>query len=184
MTAWYKSQFLFSSFGPLYFFLAIGLTVQHKWQSAWQWDLASYAMAISWGCLILSFITFLHLRSTLKVGSVIHCKISSPERLDESVLSYMLSYLPPLMIDDFGNLAKVVPAAGFYFVLIYLMAVTNTIFVNPYFLAFGIRISRISLPDGKRVVLISDRSQLKDGELLPIYAIHPQSLYYSPKDDK
>ncbi|UKE57709.1 hypothetical protein [Xanthomonas translucens] len=184
MTAWFKSKFLFSSFGPLYFFLAIGLTVQHNWQSKWNWGFTNSAMVAGWGCLVLSFLIFLQLRTSFEVGSIIRSAISAPERLDESVLSYMLSYLPPLMIDDFGNNAKVIPAAGFYSVLITLMAATNTIYINPYFLIFRIRIFRISLPDGKRVVLISKRNTLKDGESIPLYAINPESLYYSPKDER
>ncbi|MDI9069952.1 hypothetical protein [Xanthomonas oryzae] len=88
------------------------------------------------------------------------------------------------MIDDFGNNAKVIPVAGFYIVLITLMAATNTIYINPYFLIFRIRIFRILLPDGKRVVLISKRNTLKDGESIPLYAINPESLYYSPKDER
>lgn len=141
-------------------------------------------MVLGWGCLALSFIVFLHLRTDFAVGSIIRSVISSPERLDESVLSYMLSYIPPLMIDDFGNDAKVIPAVGFYSVLITLMAATNTIYVNPYFLLFRIRIFRVSLPDGKRVVLISKRTIIKDGESIPLYAINPESLYYSPKDER
>jgi hypothetical protein len=184
MTAWFKSKFLFSSFGPLYFFLALGLTVQHDWQAKWNWSFTNLAMITGWGCLALSFLAFLHLRTDFAVGSIIRSAISSPERLDESVLSYMLSYLPPLMIDDFGNNAKVIPALGFYSVLITLMAATNTIYVNPYFLLFKIRIFRVSLADGKRVVLISKRTNIKEGELIPLYAINPDSLYYSPKDER
>jgi hypothetical protein len=183
MTAWFKALFLFSSFGPLYFFLALGLAVQHRWQDRWNWDVGSRTMVVAATMLVFSYAVFLYLETRFAVGSVIRQRISAPERLDESVLSYMLSYLPPLMIDDFANAAKVVPAIGFYAVLITLMAVTNTIYVNPYFLVAGIRIWRVTLQDGKRVVLISKRGVLTNDALLPLYSVSPGSLYYVPKDD-
>jgi len=181
MTRLFKAIFLFSSFAPLYFLLAIGLAVQ-------RWDRSEYGLAGTFGVwiatllLILSYFAFIYLRRGLAITQPMREEVSSPQAADESVLSYMLSYIPPLLIDDFSNPEKSVPAICFYIVLIIMMGATQTIYVNPYFLLSGCRIFKAKI-SGKPVTIITTRDFLPESELITLHEIGLSSLYYAPKDE-
>lgn len=179
MTAWYRARFLFCSFGPLYLLLFVGLVVQHKWAGASLWSKYTLLMALAGGSFIISLFVFQSLRNSFLSASPSRCKVVPIESLDESVLGYMLSYIPPLMIDDLNLLAKVAPAIVFYVVLILILLRTDTMYVNPYFLLFKYRIYRVQLPSKRAVVIITKKAEILQDETISLYEIQPAKLYFA-----
>lgn len=179
MTAWYRARFLFCSFGPLYLLLCVGLSVQHTWTKANLRDYDTFVMAISACAFVISILVFQSLRKNFSAASPSRYAVSPLESLDESVLGYMLSYIPPLMIDDLSSSAKVVPAIVFYIVFILILIRTDTIYINPYFLLFKYRVFRVELPSHRPVVIITKRSEIIPGETLSLHEIQPSKLYFA-----
>lgn len=169
MTSWFRALFLFSSFGPLYAVLALGLYVQNHCVGA------SVAVA----AFVLSFLVFLKLRSGFKKNSVFHAKVQTESMLDENILTYMITYIPPFLIDDFSKPEKFIPALGFYVVMVALMLRTETIYVNPYFLWFGYRIYRVTLESGRPAIIVTRRDEVVSGDLLNLYEVHASRLYFA-----
>lgn len=170
MTAWYRCLFLFSSFGPLYLVVSVSLFIQTGFSTA-----ASFAAA----AFVLSIVVFLKLKQGFDSSSPSQQRVDSVQNLDESIISYMLSYMPPLMIDDYSSLSKVAPALIFYVVLILIIFRTDSIYVNPFFLLFKYRIYKATLPSGRSVILISKKNQILRQELLALYEIQPARLFYA-----
>jgi hypothetical protein len=136
-------------------------------------------MAIAAGAFVLSLLVFRGLRNNFSAASPSRYAVSPLECLDENVLGYMLSYIPPLMIDDLGSIAKVAPAIVFYVVLILIMIRTDTMYVNPYFLLFKYRIFRVELPSLRSVVVITNKTDILPGETLSLHEIQPSKLYFA-----
>ncbi len=86
------------------------------------------------------------------------------------------------MIDDYLDLNKVIPVSIFYIIIFIIMFRTDTMYVNPYFLIFRIKIFKVTLPSGRSVVVVTDRQEILNGENLTLYAIESSKLYYSPRN--
>ncbi|WP_143273435.1 hypothetical protein [Azospirillum palustre] len=179
MTTWYRARFLFCSFGPLYLLLCIGLAVQHEWMKQGLKGNDVIVMLIAGIFFILSFFVFLNLRNGFSAASPSRYSVKPLESLDGSVLSYMLSYIPPLMIDDLSSVAKVAPAIVFYAVLILIMIRTDTMYVNPYFLLFKYRIFRVELPNSRSITVITQKQEIFPEETVTLHEIQPSKLYFS-----
>lgn len=169
MSGWFRALFLFSSFGPLYAVLAISLHVQSLHKEA----------QISWGVTALSFLVFMFLKSGFKRKSVHYSRVTSEASLDENILSYMLAYLPPLLIDDFTQNQKVIPAVAFYAVISFLLARIDALYINPYFLLFGFRIYRVRLESQRAALVITKLSEIGVGQRLGLYEIQRSRLYFA-----
>jgi hypothetical protein len=169
MSGWFRAIFLFTSFAPLYLLLCASLYAQ-GFRLWW------VALLIA-GLAICAFI-FLEKRLTRK--SVFRKKVVFESSLDESVFSYMLSYIPPLMIDDFSDMKKLVPVIGFYIVTVFLLFRSSVIYINPFFIALGYRvyIGRIH-ESGRSVVIITRDKAPIDGEVLNLYEVQSSRLYYA-----
>ena len=179
MTLWYRALFLFSSFGPLYFLLCAGLAVQHDWTKE-GWKGGDVIATLCVGILfLLSFVIFLFLRSGFKSNSISRYSVDEISSLDEAILTYLIAYLPPLMIDDLSSIAKVVPLAIFYLIMTTVMLLSDTMYVNPYFLLFGYRVYRVKLPSNRMVIVVSRKRELLPGELLHLYEVQPSRLFYA-----
>ncbi|WP_092499898.1 hypothetical protein [Faunimonas pinastri] len=179
MTSWYRARFLFCSFSPLYLLLFAGEAAQHDWKNASTGITGLFVMGLSACAFFASILMFNELRSGFEQGSPMRYAVDDIEPLDESVLSYMLSYIPPLMIDDLSSWAKVVPACVFYAVLMLIMFRTDTVYVNPLFLLFRYRIMRAKLPSGRSGVIITRRSNFLPEEILTLHEIQPSKLFYA-----
>lgn len=176
MTIWYRILFLFSSFGPLYLLLGVSLAVQHNWEKGLGYDLI--VLAIVACAFLLSIYVFLRLQRGFSTASPSYRQIKPTGALDENVLSYMLAYIPPLIIDDLTSVAKVAPAGVYYFVLFLVMAKTDTIYVNPYFLFFNYRIFRAELPSKRSVVVITKRPEIRPGATATLHELQPGKMYF------
>src|SRR5579863_3991880 len=99
MSGWFRTLFLLSSFGPLYAMLAVGFWVQG----------GRAAAAVAVAAFIGSFLLFLKLKSGFNRASVLRNKVALLESLDENILTYLISYLPPILIDDYSDPKKVAP---------------------------------------------------------------------------
>lgn len=127
----------------------------------------------------LSLFAFVALRSGFAKSSPSRYTVEPVESLDESVFGYMLSYIPPLMIDDLHSLSKIAPIIVFYAVLVLIMVRTDTLYVNPYFLLFKFRIFRIRLPSGRLVIIITQKPEVLPNELLTLHEIQPAKMFYA-----
>jgi len=168
MSAWYRTLFLFSSFGPLYLVLAFSLYVQHH----------VVAAGVGAGIVVASFLVFLKLRSGFKRGSVFRSEVDPDEVLDENILNYLIAYLPPLFVDDLGSPTKIVPVGVFYAVTALLLFMSETIYVNPYFLMFRYRVYRMKLQSGRKVVVVTTRRDVVSGEMLNLHEVQPSRMYF------
>ena len=179
MSVWYRALFLFSSFGPLYLLVCVGLGVQHDWEKAGPKSGVIIAIAVTVGVFLLSVIVFERLRSEFRANSPARYPVEPIISLDENVLTYLITYLPPLMIDDFSSIPKVAPAIIFYAVMFLIMMRTDTMYVNPYFLLFGYRIYRVRLPSKRSVIIVTKKAEVMPDELLNLYEIQPSRLFYA-----
>jgi hypothetical protein len=171
MSGWFRALFLTSSFAPLYAMLAAELYVQRE-HVGWAWT-AFLA------CFVSSILIFLQLQGGFKSKSPFHSIASKPEALDEGILTYIISYIPPLLVDDFSKAEKLVPAVAFYFVLAILMWHVDTIHVNPLFLVFRYRIYRVELESGRSAVIITRKEEIVGAERLSLFEIQPSRLYFA-----
>jgi len=169
MSGWFRALFLLSSFGPLYALLAVGLWFQGAHGPA----------VVAATAFVSSFLLFLKLRSGFKRQSVVRNKVELIESLDENILTYLISYLPPVLIDDYSDPKKTGPLIVFYVVAVVLMLRTNTIYVNPYFLVFGYRIYRVTLTSGRPAIVVCNRPELVTGDELNLYEIESSRLYFA-----
>ena len=179
MTTWYRTRFLFCSFGPLYLLVCVGLAAQHKWLQDGFKGGDAIAMVIAASAFFLSIAVFDGLRRGFSAASPSRYAVEPADTLDDTVLSYMLSYIPPLIIDDLSSAAKVAPAIVFYVVLIIIMVTTDTMYVNPYFLLFRYRIFRVELPSKRTVVVITRRPEILPGETVDLHELQPSKLYFA-----
>lgn len=168
MTPWFRTLFLFSSFGPLYVLFAASLYVQGV--RLWWGGVAVFCVAA---------IVFIWIVSRFKRKSVIRKKISVEASLDENIFSYLVSYFPPFMTDNFSDPTKVTPILIFYATMVFLLFRSNTIYINPFFIASGYRLYRVRLDGSNRsIVLITKRQDMIDGDMLSLYEVHPSRLYF------
>lgn len=170
MSGWFRALFLVSSFGPLYGVVAAGLFVQRAKVDGW-WFFALWCAA--------SVLIFLWLQRDFKSKSPVHMKAKVTSALDESILTYIVAYLPPLLVDDFSKLENTIPALLFYVILVTLMARAETIYVNPFFLWFGYRVYRMELETGRSVIVITRKQEVIGGERLNLYEIQASRFYYA-----
>jgi len=169
MSGWFRALFLFSSFGPLYLLLAVSLYVQHQRGGC-------IASLIAFVC---SFLVFLKLRSGFQRKSVMRNKVVLEQSLDENILTYLISYLPPLLIDNLADPKKTIPALTFYAVTVLLMLRIQSLYINPYFLMFGYRIYRVALESGRPAIVIVKGREVVTGDTLNLYEIEPSTLYFA-----
>jgi hypothetical protein len=169
MTSWFRLHFLFSSFGPLFALVAIVLLVQ-----GYPW-LATIAALLAF-CAAL---TFLALATGLKRKSPFHEIVQVDGALDQHILSHLISYLPPVLVDNFGSQEKMVPVVAFYALVFGIMLRANAIYVNPFFLWFGYRILQARLPNGRPIIIVTKRDSTISGDRLALYEIDPTRLYFA-----
>lgn len=169
MTSWFRAVFLFSSFGPLYLLLCVGLVAQ----KSFLWPYAATLFAAS-------LLAFLYLKNQMKRKSVFTKKISIDAPLDDSILSYLISFIPPLLVDDFSDQKKIWAILVFYMTTAALMYRSDSLYINFYFLLFGYRIFRAEIEDtGRSVVIITKRRDFIKGDVASLYEIHNGQLYYA-----
>jgi hypothetical protein len=179
MSLWYRTLFLFSSFGPLYLLLCGQLAVQYDWgKGDWKGGIV-IAIGATGGAFALSFLVFMRLRAGFQSNSPSRQVVEPLESLDNNVLNYLIAYFPPFMIDNFMSLTKVVPVIIFYIVMIVIMIRSETLHVNPYFLLFGYRLHKARLPSKRSVILVTKKSEIMPEELLNLYEIQPSRVFYA-----
>lgn len=169
MSGWFRALFLFSSFGPLYAVLGLGLTIQ---------NLAKPAL-IAWIASALSVFVFLYLRSGFRSGPVFHSKLEIDAQIDENILSYLIAYLPPIFIDNFKLPEKYVPAGAFYAILFVLMIRIDTLYVNPFFIMCGYKIYRVKLESGRSAVVVTRKREISKDEVLNLHELDSSRLYFA-----
>lgn len=169
MSGWFRALFLFSSFGPLYAVLGLGLTIQKLNEPA----------RIAWLAFAASVFVFLYLRSGFRSKPVFHSKMEVVGQLDENILSYLIAYLPPIFIDNFKTPEKYAPASAFYFLLIILMARIDTIYVNPFFIMCGYKIYRVKLESGRLAIVVTRKREIGKDEVLNLHELDSSRLYFA-----
>ena len=174
MSGWFRLLFLFNSFGPLYAVLSVSLWIQGIKQPAAWWLVATVAALIVFGGVV----------SRLTARQAQFETVEIEAALDENVLSYIVAYLPPLLVDDYSKPEKAVPAVLFYVVVILLMLSSSTLYVNPFFLLFGFRIFRVKLlRSQRRVVIITRLREIDPQERLALHEIETSHLFYARRPD-
>lgn len=102
-------------------------------------------------------------------------------RLDEGIITYLISYLPPILIDDLARTSSAVPIALFYVFIVFLFTRTDSLYVNPLFLMFRYHVFRVRLQASARsVILISTNQDLVDNALIDLYEVQSGRVYFSP----
>lgn len=169
MTSWFRLHFLFSSFGPLFALVAIVFAVQ-----GYPWGAALAGLLC-----VCAALTFLALATGLKRKSPFHEVVQVDGPLDQHILSHLISYLPPVLVDDFGSLKKLLPVIAFYGFVLVIMLKADAIYVNPFFLWFGYRIFQVRLPNGRQIVIVTKRASTVSGDRLALYEIDATRLYFA-----
>lgn len=169
MTSWFRLHFLFSSFGPLFALGAIVFAVQ-----GYPW-LAGLAGLLA----ICAALTFIALAAGLKRKSPFHEVVQVDAALDQHILSHLIAYLPPVLVDDIGSQQKIIPITAFYGLLLVLMLRADAIYVNPFFLWFGYRIFQVRIPNGRQIVIVTKRPSTISGDRLTLYEIDATRLYFA-----
>lgn len=121
----------------------------------------------------------MNLQAGFKAKSPVHNEVTVNGPLDEAILTYLIAYLPPLIVDDFSKPEKFVPAALFYIVVILLMFRADTVYVNPFFLLCGYRIYRVTLESGRPAIVVTRLAEVASVTRLSLYEIQPSRLYYA-----
>lgn len=169
MSGWFRALFLFSSFGPLYAVLGLGLTIQKLDKPA----------LVAWLASAASVVVFLYLRSGFRSSPVFHSKLTVDSQLDENILSYLIAYLPPIFIDNFKSAEKYAPASAFYVILFALMIRIDTLYVNPFFIVCGYKIYRVRLESGRSAVVVTRRREIGKDEVLNLHELDSSRLYFA-----
>lgn len=169
MSGWFKGLFLFSSFGPLYALVALGLMAQGHWLMSIG-PIATFFLALG---------TFEFLRDGFKRRKPFKDQARSPSQLDENIIGYLIAYLPPLLVDDFQNISKIIPATAFFVTVVLLLFKIDSIYFNPFFLIYNYRIYRVTLVSGRTVVVITDKPEIVEGDKLNLYEVQSSRVYYA-----
>jgi hypothetical protein len=169
VTSFFRLQFLFSSFGPLFALVAIVFAVQ-----GYLW-LAGVAVLLA----LCAGLTFLALATGLKRKSPFHEVVQVDGALDQHILSHLIAYLPPVLVDGIGSPQKLIPVLAFYGLLLVIMLRADAIYVNPFFLWFGYRIFQVRLPNGRQIVIVTKRASTISGDRLTLYEIDATRLYFA-----
>lgn len=183
MTLWYRALFVFSSFGPLYLLLSAALVTQLLFGGGELSASSRVAIFVSLLAFLLSIIVFLCIVLGFRRSSPSWFPADPTETLDEGILAYMISYFPPLMIDDFLSPAKVVPVAVFYTVLLAILLGSNATYVHPYFLLFGYRIYRMRLPSKRLVIVVTKADEFLPGDRLRFYEVQSGRMFFADEGD-
>lgn len=169
MTNFFRLQFVFSSFGPLFALMAVVLVVQDR----------PWGAAVAGLLALCAFVTFLALATGMKRKSPSFEVVRVDARLDQHVLSHLISYLPPVLMDDFGTVETIVPVFAFYAIIVLLMLRADSIYVNPFFLWCGYRVHQVRLENDRSVVIVTRRTSTITGDRLALYEVDATRLYFA-----
>lgn len=169
MTNFFRFQFVFSSFGPLFALMAVVFCVQNR----------PWGVAIAGLLALCAFLTFLALATGFKRKSPSYEVVRVEARLDQHVLSHLISYLPPVLMDDFGTAETIVPVSAFYLIVVLLMLRADSIYVNPFFLWFGYRVHQARLENDRPIIIVTRRESTITGDRLALYEIDATRLYFA-----
>tara|TARA_R110001606_G_scaffold336059_1_gene484017 strand:+ start:312 stop:836 length:525 start_codon:yes stop_codon:yes gene_type:complete len=153
----FYAYLLLSGFLPINFILLAKSIEQKQYLAAW--------------CMLI--LVNLGMFATVRVVSILRTRekadsfiIKSSTPIDESILVYVVTYIPLLLGVDFTKTSGVVSLVIFYIVMAVVFVRSKTLFVNPIFMVMGWRFFDAKIEsEGEEisVLLIAKRPKLKDG---------------------
>lgn len=168
MKTHFRAMFLFTSFAPLYLLVAVTLAVRCHW-----WP------AAAWGALfLLSLLVFWILLRQLTRAIPINKRVVSADRLDSDILSYVVSYLPPLIAQDLSALPTYIPLAVFYVTVVTLLFHSRNLYVNPLFMLAGYNIFKLEAGLTRPIVAITKKNDLFPNDEIDLYEVQTSILYF------
>lgn len=168
MKGHFRALFLFTSFAPLYLLIGVVLGVKCQWGGASIW------LAI----FLLSVLVYAVLIRHLKRASQIHKSVVSAERLDSDILSYVVSYLPPLISQDLDSVVTYIPLFVFYITVLTLLFHSRNLYVNPLFMLAGFSVFRVDVGLSRPVVVITRKKDLFPQDGIALYEVQTSVLYF------
>lgn len=118
---------------------------------------------------------------SLKSGGKDYKEINNCENISENIISYTISIIPPLMIDDFSDINKIYTVLIFYLIMFVVLYRSNIIVLNPLFLVFGYKISMVRFNKSSNYCVVISKYSLRidSGSKLSTYEIYRSSVYYA-----
>lgn len=170
MSFLFRFFYVFSSWCPLFLLMGIASFSTNSVFAA--------------GCaigFILSFIIFVGMVLTIKSGGKDYKTIFSSQNYAENIFSYTLSILPPVMIDDFTNLNKVLTVVVFYIIVFFILIKSHVLTLNPMFIIFGYKISKVKFNGSSNAYTLISRkaTTLQTGKIVSTYEIYRSGVFYT-----
>jgi hypothetical protein len=170
MTGWFKSWFVFSSFGPLYFIVGLKLCLTKD---------ASWWIALAF--IALSFVAFFVARwiiSRLRTGEPLPFLVSEVRSVDSEIFPYLMTYVPIFLENDLSDGSFAYPVAALYVLIFILYLRLDSPYLNPFFALFGVRVYEAKTKDDDRIVIIAKGRRLANKEELSLQEVGTGDVYY------
>jgi len=169
LTFYFRALYLISSSCPLFILMAVAAYGTSR----------SIASASAVGAVI-SIVCFMYLVVGVKQGAKDFKRISAAKNTSESIFSYTLSILPPLLIDDFSNYSRIIPSATFYIIMYAILMRSQIITLNPLFVICGYRVSTVAFEGSANelVVISKQETDLQPGKMASIWEIQRSTVFY------
>lgn len=169
VTTYFRALYLLSSLLPLCVLLGVAA-----------YSTNPMLTAFSAGAATISFVCFIYTAFSMKTGAKDFRKIVFAKNANESIFSYTISILPPLLIDDFSNYSKIIPVATFYTIMFAILMRSQIITLNPLFIIFGYKISFVVFEgsSNEAVVISKQLTDLYPGRMSSIWEIQRSSVFY------
>lgn len=157
-----KLMFLVSSYAPLW--LLIGVRFRSLDPST-----VPYAPSAEKAFYIISFasvlVFFLLLRS-FRRASPVALRVRSYSRKDDHILSYIVTYFPPLFSLNLGQSTDIASLIIIYATAAVVYVRLDAFYVNPLFALFGYRIYEVCGEKETVTAIISSRASMYEGKTL------------------
>lgn len=171
MTRWFKSCFVFSSFGPLY------LIVWGKlWLTA---GFCALPTLVFFDLGILAICMTAYLIKQLKTDAGYPLHVKDVESVDSEIFPYLMTYIPVFLESDLSDASFLYPAIALYVMIFVLFLKLDTPYLHPYFALFGLRIYKArSVTEERTMIIIAKGRRLSGSEDLYLYEVGTADLYY------
>jgi hypothetical protein len=160
-----RSLFIFTAYAPLWLLIGVRFFAVDPAKSDHQ-----MFTTFGWVFIIvflMAGLIFLPLVRLLKRANLSRVFIKSVSRRDDHILSYAVTYFPPLFSINLGNYVDIVSLIIIYVTVFIVYIRLDAIYVNPLFAIIGYRIYEITSDmDITYTVLAKDRVPIRVGSVV------------------
>lgn len=165
MTRIAKFLFVFTSYAPLW--LLLGLRFRAVDQSQAEYSCTAEIGLFLYGCAVLAVPGFLMLFRRIRSGNPVRITVKGYTRKDDLILSYAITYFPPLLSFNLGTVNDLLSLIVLYVTVFVVYVQLDAFYINPFFALTGYRVFEFATTDGQTFAALVKRTvHLHEGRVL------------------